>query len=103
VLVLLGWGVFYFEDFHQLLLFYRQLFTAGGGLDFLTQSLLMNKLWLWVLAVVCCLPLRRWLQSGIKNESVRMVARLIVSVVILTVSIALLVGATNNPFLYTRF
>lgn len=103
VLVLLGWGVFYFDDFDKLLLFYRQLFTAGGGLDFLTQSLLMNKLWLWVLAVVCCLPLRRWLRMAVKNETLRMITRLVVSVVILAVSITLLVGATNNPFLYTRF
>ena len=102
-LVLLGWGVFYFDDFSQLLLYYRQLFTAGGGLDFLTKSLLMNKLWLWVLAIACCLPIRDWLQQGIKNETVRMVTHVVVSIVILGVSIALLVGATNNPFLYTRF
>ncbi|MBQ2171312.1 MAG: MBOAT family protein, partial [Paludibacteraceae bacterium] len=102
-LVLLGWGVFYFDDFSQMLLYYRQLFTAGGGLDFLTKSLLMNKLWLWVLAIACCLPIRDWLQQGIKNETVRMVTHVVVSIVILGVSIALLVGATNNPFLYTRF
>ena len=102
-LVLLGWSVFYFDDFSQMLLYYRQLFTAGGGLDFLTKSLLMNKLWLWVLAIACCLPIRDWLQQGIKNETVRMVTHVVVSIVILGVSIALLVGATNNPFLYTRF
>jgi alginate O-acetyltransferase complex protein AlgI len=102
-LVLLGWGVFYFDDFSQMLLYYRQLFTAGGGLDFLTKSLLMNKLWLWVLAIACCLPIRDWLQQGIKNETARMVTHVVVSIVILGVSIALLVGATNNPFLYTRF
>ncbi len=103
VLVLLGWGLFYFDDWQQLILYYRQLFTAGGGFDFLTQSLLMNKLWLWVLAVVCCLPLRDWLQSLVKYETVRMLTRLLVSIIIIGVSIALLVGATNNPFLYTRF
>ena len=102
-LVLLGWGVFYFEDFNQMVLYYRQLFTAGGGLDFLTQSLLINKLWLWVLAILCCLPIRHWLQLGVKNQTLRMITHVVVSIVILGVSIALLVGATNNPFLYTRF
>ena len=103
VIVLIGWGVFYFDDFGQMLLFFRQLFTAGGGLDFLTRSLVMNKLWLWVLAIVCCLPLRDWLKRGVENETARMVCHILVSIVILGVSIALLVGATNNPFLYTRF
>ena len=103
LIVLLGWGVFYFDDFDKMLLFFRQLFTAGGGMDFLTQSLVMNKLWLWLVAIICCLPIRKWLQQGVKNETVRLLTRIVVSTLILATSIALLVGATNNPFLYTRF
>ena len=103
LIVLLGWGVFYFDDFDKMLLFFRQLFTAGGGMDFLTQSLVMNKLWLWLVAIICCLPIRKWLQQGVRSETVRLLTRIVVSTVILATSIALLVGATNNPFLYTRF
>lgn len=102
-LLFLSWGLFYYDDFDKMQFFYCRLFTSGGGLDFQTQSLLMNKLWLWVLALVCCLPLRNWLQRLVKNETVRMLTRVVVSIVILVVCIALLVGATNNPFLYTRF
>ncbi|HBC21129.1 MAG TPA: MBOAT family protein, partial [Porphyromonadaceae bacterium] len=37
------------------------------------------------------------------GQTVALVARMATSCVILLVSVALLVGATNNAFLYTRF
>ena len=37
------------------------------------------------------------------RESLLFVVRLSLSVVLLVLSVALLVGATNNAFIYTRF
>lgn len=37
------------------------------------------------------------------GQVVRLSFRIIVSVALLTLSVALLVGATNNAFIYTRF
>lgn len=103
VLVVLGWGLFYFDDLAQVELFFRTLFTAGGGLDFLTKSLLINKLWLWIAALAACLPLGQWIRRWVHNDALLTIGRVVLTLLILTMSIALLVGATNNPFLYTRF
>ena len=37
------------------------------------------------------------------QESILFCARLVLSVVLLVLSVSLLVGATNNAFIYTRF
>lgn len=113
LLVVVGWGIFYFDDFHHMLVFFSA-FTGSTDLltDFLAVSALTDKFWLWVVAVVFCMPVRRWTASltsrclgdGSWGESfVVFIARVAVSVVVLVVSVALLVGATNNAFLYTRF
>jgi len=37
------------------------------------------------------------------QDSILLTGRLILSIVLLILSVALLVGATNNAFIYTRF
>ena len=53
-------------------------------------------------------PLGRWIRDLVGEKrafgrSVLSILKLVFSVALLTVSVALLVGATNNPFIYTRF
>ena len=48
--------------------------------------------------------LRRCTKEGsFVQESLLFTERLVLSIVLLVVSVALLVGATNNAFIYTRF
>jgi alginate O-acetyltransferase complex protein AlgI len=48
--------------------------------------------------------LQRWTpEGGFARESLVFITRLALSVVLLVLSVALLVGATNNAFIYTRF
>ena len=112
VLVVLGWGIFYFEDFGQMTRFFTVLFGGGELHDFVTESALASNFWLWVVAVLFCMPLRRQAARGIARlfgegttteQAIVMTARLVYSVAALVLSTALLVGATNNAFLYTRF
>ena len=112
VLVVLGWGIFYFEDFGQMTRFFTVLFGGGELHDFVTESALASNFWLWVVAVLFCMPLRRQAAQGIARlfgegttteQAIVMTARLVYSVAALVLSTALLVGATNNAFLYTRF
>ena len=108
-LVVLGWGIFYFVDLSQMTAFFPVLFGKAGALtDFTVRSAVTSRFWLWIAAVACCLPLGRWLESLIGTKrafgrSVLAVSKIVVAVAILSVSVALLVGATNNPFIYTRF
>ena len=113
LLVVTGWGIFYFDDFASMLVFFNAYTGRVPTLtDFAAQSVLTDRFWLWVVAVVFCLPVRRWaytlterlLHRGTWAErGVVLVSRMVVSVVVLVLSVALLVGATNNAFLYTRF
>lgn len=105
-LIIVGWGIFYFDDFRQM----RQFFAAfiGCGVaraDFASVNLLSQRCLLWLAALVFCLPLRRWLHAlapGI-HPYLHVALRLLFASALLIVSVALLVGATNNAFLYTRF
>ncbi len=113
LLVIAGWGIFYFDDFGQMTTFFSA-FTGNAATltDFFAWSALTDKFWLWVVAIVFCMPVRRGATAlcrrlpgggGTLGTLVIQTARMTVSVVILAVSVALLVGATNNAFLYTRF
>ncbi len=114
LLVVIGWGIFYFDDFTQMQTFFHSFFGMGETVfsDFITETAILNNFWLWVVALVFCLPLRSWANSllklvtkdgGFLQETVLFSVRTVVSVVILILSVALLVGATNNAFIYTRF
>lgn len=113
LLIVIGWGIFYFDDFARLGTFFRTLF--GGGEEwhnFITTGAVFDHFWLWIAAIVLSMPLRTALQQGgaklLGAESttyavVSLVGRVALSLALLGLSVALLVGATNNAFIYTRF
>lgn len=114
VLVVIGWGIFYFDNFDHLSKFFRTAFgLEGERTDFFTQSAIFDNFWLWVLAVALCFPIRRGIDNlssrilhpevNVAGSAVYQLSRIVISVIILAVSVALLVGATNNAFIYTRF
>lgn len=112
-LVVLSWGLFYFDDLGAMGKFYTAIFGQSGvAADIAEESALLNNFWLWVAAFIFCMPVRRY--TGELSErlfakrqglltAVNITSRTVVSLVILILSIALLVGATNNAFIYTRF
>ena len=80
--------------------------------DFITTSVLVDHFYLWILAIVFCMPVRKWVNqltlkiTGGENTSYLNIvtfSRVVLTVVVVALSVALLVGATNNAFLYTRF
>ena len=108
-LVVLGWGIFYFVDFGQMTAFFPLLFGKAEALtDFTVRSALTSRFWLWIAALLCCLPLGRWIESLIGEKhflgrSVLSVLKTVLALALLSASVALLVGGTSNPFIYTRF
>lgn len=115
VLIVIGWGLFYFDDFGRLGQFFHAFFGLGAwqGLPLEVESVITDNLWLWVAALLFCLPIRprlakaadRIATSGRTTAGayVVQISRAVIAVGILVVSVALLVGATNNAFIYTRF
>jgi alginate O-acetyltransferase complex protein AlgI len=112
-LIILSWGLFYFDKLTSIGTFYTALFGQGGAVaDIAVENAIFNNFWLWVVAIVFCMPTRRFVTNLTerllaKNQGLLTFAnistRTIVSLIILILSVALLVGATNNAFIYTRF
>lgn len=113
ILVVIGWGIFYFEDFSQMTVFFHSFFGLGETFtDFASQAAVLDKFWLFLFALVLCMPVRKLIADTteriLKNHSIMLngailVGRTVLSLAVLVLSVALLVGATNNAFLYTRF
>ena len=101
------------HDFHSLRLF----FTAFLGdtediVDFVDIAALTDNFWLWIVALLFCMPLRHWAAAAAEKllhkrqtayDLVVFISRTVFSLAALGASISLLVGATNNAFIYTRF
>lgn len=111
--IIVGWGLFYFDDVQSI----KQLYTtAFGGAashsDFTVISAIFDNFWLWITAILFCLPVRSYV-SGLScrilgdgsasHKALTLGSRILIAAGILLLSVTLLIGATNNPFLYTRF
>ena len=112
LLVIIGWGIFYFDDFNSMITFFNAFIGNTGEMtDLLTETTLFDYFWLWIAAILLSLPVFNalsWLlEKCVPNISLRngikVTAQLVFSAVVLILSTALLVGATNNAFIYTRF
>ena len=102
VVVFLGWGIFYFEDFSKMKAFFKALFCSQADFS-LDSTVLLNNGWLLLVALLFCLPVNEFAAKISAPKWCTVTLKTIVSGLILIVSAALLVGATNNAFIYTRF
>ena len=105
----IGFGIFYFEDFKKLGDFFKNLIGLNGNAfaDRIFTTSLANNVFLVILAVVFSTPilktLKKWCEKEYNRELVFRIGKIVFSVGLLLVCTALLVDATNNPFLYFRF
>lgn len=104
LIVYVGWGIFYFDDFGAMQTFFKTFFHGMGEWSgFEVKQAITGNLWLWILALTFAMPVRTLAESRIQNQTVKYAIRTILSLLILFLSVSLLVGATNNAFLYFRF
>lgn len=111
--IIVGWGLFYFDDMQSIKLLYKAMFGGAGSFsDFTVTSAIFDNFWLWITAILFCMPVRNYangLTEKLKEKNVAvhrgltLTGRIIIAGGILLLSVTLLIGATNNPFLYTRF
>lgn len=113
-IIIMGFGIFYFDDFGRLGQFFRGFFglNESVGLPIEVESIIFNNFWLWIMAILFCFPIRQLLRKKADERFLTntfyvtygvQLTRTIISITILAMSVVLLVGATNNAFLYTRF
>ena len=106
-------GHILFEDTSVMVRFFSTLSGSSAvHWDFTVESAVFDRFWLWITAIVFCMPVRKWAEnlhsslfeeSSVLGATLSVSTKIIIAVVILVVSVAMLVGATNNAFLYTRF
>lgn len=112
MIVFLGFSIFYFDNFENMGKWIHSAFgQASLSFGIEEQTALTDNFWLWIIALIFCMPLRRKLEEfttdklGNVRGGMHVIhgARAVASAILLILSVALLVGATNNAFIYTRF
>ncbi|MBQ8928399.1 MAG: MBOAT family protein [Oscillospiraceae bacterium] len=109
LVIIIGFGIFYFEDTAKLGLFFRNisLFNANGFLSQTEQMSAANNLFLLIAAVICTFPLlelpARIAQRSPAARTAVSVTGTVLCAALLVLSSILLVDATTQPFLYYRF
>lgn len=107
--IIIGFGIFYFEDMNVLGQFFGNLVGANGNAfsDNITSTSIANNIFLLLAAVLFCMPvvpkLKEIFEKGRNSIVVSQTATVVCNVALILVSSIMLVNATNNPFLYFRF
>ena len=107
---LFGWILFHFTDIRLGWTVFADLFGAYGNplSDFVTRTLLGNKIFLLLASALACTPLvsslgkRLDLRFG-EAKAWRILRDCLVPVALLLLSTCMLVGESYNPFLYFQF
>lgn len=107
--ILIGFGIFYFEDLGKLGTFMKTAFGFGrnGFISMQDKISFNNNLYLIIAAVICCFPvIELFKKLSSKNRAAKNAADFaaaLSSAALLLASSIMLVDATTNPFLYFRF
>lgn len=109
LIIIIGFGIFYFEDFSQLGSFFKNLVGANGNAltDTIAATSLVNNCFLIAASIIACFPVSQ-LISKLVDKSKNTIAvgqalKVVYCLGLLVICTLLLVDATSNPFLYFRF
>ena len=109
LVIIIGFGIFYFEDLGKLGRFFKALIGLGGsGVISASDKLtFFNNIWLIIAAVALTFPIISTIKKYTeKNEIAVYVTSgvtVFLSAALLVLTSIMLVDATTNPFLYFRF
>lgn len=102
--ILIGWTIFYFEDFTQLTVYLSGMFTLNSGIlthDGLT--IVLSYIPLLTAAAIASMPLFKNLYLKNKDRKQTAVLEVVFCAAVLVLCTASLVNQDYNPFLYFRF
>lgn len=109
LLVIIGWGIFNFDDLGALGKFFGALFCKNGNpvSSPVTVNLLTGNIFLLIAAVLLSFPVVPALKKRLLDKEHGVVItqsiNIAMNVIILAISSLMLLNNTNNPFLYFRF
>ena len=103
-IVIIGWGLFYFTDINQLLVFMQHLFDGSRGVcDEHTLNVILNYTPMLVIAGVASTPLASKLYSKVAGTRYIWIAETLFCAAVLMLCTASLVRQEYSPFIYFRF
>ena len=108
IVVVVGFGIFYFTDLGKLGTFLGNLVGLNGNSftdKISTQNMTANA-WLFIVSVVLCMPVIPALKKKLESKNLYLatsVGQTVLNVAVFALSSILLVNATNNPFIYWQF
>jgi len=109
IVIIIGFGIFYFEDFSQLGDFFKNLIGLNSNalIDEFTKLTFTNNVYLLILAVICCFPIAKVVSDYAQKKNALLYTvssvKIVTNIALLLLCSVMLVDATNNPFLYFRF
>ncbi len=102
--ILIGWAIFYFEDFSQLMQYLGCMFTLKNGvIGTDAASVILSYFPLILAAALASIPVWKKLYLKIKDRKYTAVLEVVFCAVVLLLCTASLVNQSYNPFLYFRF
>jgi alginate O-acetyltransferase complex protein AlgI len=109
--VIMGWVLFYYTDLGRAGQMFRILLGFGEAsfTDALFTARFMNNLFFFLVSIIACLPWAPWLRDRLitrgrfYNPALLAVLQILACILLLSLSTAMLVGESYNPFLYFRF
>ena len=109
IITLAGFSIFYYVDINRLTSFYRVFVSNNSIYDVATISIILNNIYLIIISMIISTPIIHYIDNkylSFNNDRMILVKRMLIliyHIAILIISTILLIGNTNNPFLYTRF
>jgi alginate O-acetyltransferase complex protein AlgI len=107
--IIIGWAIFYFTDFNQLLYFIKLLFnfTNQDLYNLEVKNMFFENIYWLALAFVLCIPVYNWFYGYINSKTFfkhwTPLITIFINIFLLACSVILLVGSSYNPFIYFRF
>ena len=109
IVIVIGFGIFYFEDLSKLGSFFKNLIGLNHN-PLINETLKMsavNNVFLIAVALIACFPVSKLFalnkNTGTTKLCIVNMSKIIYTAALLLICSILMVDSTNNPFLYFRF
>ena len=108
LVIIVGFGIFYFTDFNKLATFMGNLIGVNGNslTDKISLQSMTANLWLFIACIIFCLPVIPFIKKKMEDAKLAILfgaGQTVFNVAAFLMSSILLVNATNNPFIYWQF
>ena len=112
IVLIVGFGIFYFENTGTLLDFFKNLIGLNGNklTDFTFSTIFVNNIFLFAAAILFSIPfvgkLQKFVMTKLGEKNGVLLSggfRIAINIILLLICSILLVNSTNNPFLYVQW